>query len=223
VVAAVGDEKGAFFDYVETVSARSKSKPLAYETVRKALFNQLLYLRETNTNLELALHMRDVERDNVARLLAVFTDKVLAGKFDLSKGIFKLEQRLAADPSIRNEHLRAYRVCRQAPLLVVISELREAIRQLLSIRSRYGDGRWSNEGRWLWAEMTEEDWTAVSKMIDLVLGHKVWIERDPVHVETLESNKKSSWEEILLTGRLPGASTSVYEPLTSGRLLHAVS
>lgn len=223
VVAAVGEQKGAFFDYVETVTSRSKSKPLAYETVRKALFNQLLLLHETNTKLDLALRMRDAERDNLVRLLSLFTDKVLAGKFDLSKGIFKLEERLSSDPSIRNEHLRAYRICRQAPLVVVMGELREAIRQLLSIRLRYPDGRWSNEDRWLWAEMKEEDWAAVGKMIDFILGHKVWIERNPVHVETLESNKKSSWEEILLTGRLPGASTAVYEPLTSGRLLQSAS
>jgi len=223
VVASVAELKGSFFDFVETVSSRSKSKPLAYETVRKALFNQLMHLRETNTKLEVALRMRDLERDNLAKLLAVFTEKVLTDKFDLSKGIFKLEERLGSDPSIRAEHLRAYRICRQAPLLVVMGELREAIRQLLSIRSRYPDGRWSNEFRWLWAEMQEEDWRAVSKMLDMVLGHKVWIERDPVHAETLESNKKSSWEEILLTGRLPGASVSVYEPLTSGRLLHSVA
>jgi hypothetical protein len=223
VVAAVGGQKGVFFDFVETVSARSKSRPLAYETVRRAFFNQLLYLHETNTKLDLALRMRDFERDNFVRLLALFTDKVLAGKFDLSKGIFKLEERLSSDPSIRDEHLRAYRICRQAALVVVIGELREAIRQLLSIRARYTDARWSNEERFLWAEMTEADWTAIAKMLDLVLGHKVWIERNPAHAETLQDNRKSSWEEILLTGRLPGATTSVYEPLTSGRLLQTVS
>lgn len=223
VVSAVGEQKVAFFDFVETVSARSKSKPLAYETVRRALFNQLLSLHETDTKLDLAIRMRDIERDNFVRLLALFTDKVLAGKFDLSKGIFKLEERLSSDSSIRDDHLRAYRICRQAALLVVIGELRESIRQLLSIRGRYSNGKWSNEGRYLWAEMTTEDWAAVAKMLDMVLGHKVWIERNPANTEALQDNRRSSWEEILLNGRLPGASTSVYDPLTSGRLLQAVS
>jgi hypothetical protein len=167
--------------------------------------------------------MRDIERDNFVKLLALFTDKVLGGKFDLSKGIFKLEERLSTDPSIRNDHLRAYRICRQAALLVVINELRGAIRQLLSIRGRYSNGKWSNEGRFLWAEMTDDDWVAVAKMLDMILGHKVWIERNPANTEALQDNRKGSWEEILLNGRLPGASTSVYDPLTSGRLLQAVS
>jgi hypothetical protein len=223
VVSAVGEQKGAFFDFVETVSARSKSKPLSYETVRRALFNQLLSLRETDTKLDLAIRMRDIERDNLVRLLGLFTDKVLTGKFNLSKGIFKLEEKVSTDPSIRDDHLRAYRICRQAALLVVIGELRGAIRQLLSIRGRYSNGKWSNEGRFLWAEMTNDDWAAVAKMLDMVLGHKVWIERNPANTEALQDNRKGSWEEILLNGRLPGASTSVYQPLTSGSLLQAVS
>jgi hypothetical protein len=53
VMSTAGAENGHFFDYVETVSARSKTKPLAYETVRKAIFNNFLCLYETDTPIEL--------------------------------------------------------------------------------------------------------------------------------------------------------------------------
>jgi len=223
VVAAVGEQKGSFFDFVETVTSRSKSKPLSYETVRRAFFNQLLALKETETNIDVALHIRDVERDNVVHLLALFTEKALAGKFDLSKGIAKLEERLANDPSIRDDHLRAYRLCRQPALLVTVAELKQAIRQVLTLRNRYEDARWPNDGRVLWAEMKADDWKAVEKMLDVILAHKVWIERNPAHAVTLQDNRKGAWEEILLTGRLPGAPSPVYAPLDSGALLRAVS
>ncbi len=52
-MSTAGAENGHFFDYVETVSARSKTKPLAYETVRKAIFNNFLCLYETDTPIEL--------------------------------------------------------------------------------------------------------------------------------------------------------------------------
>ena len=222
VVAAAGDQKSAFFNYVETVTARSKSKPLAYETVRRALFNQMLFLHETDAKLDLALKIRDVERDNLARFLSLFSEKVLVGKFDLSKGIFKLEERLSTDPSIRDDHLRAYRICRQAALLVVIATLKDAIRQVLGIRSRYQDGRWPAEGRVFWAEMEEVDWMAVARMLDVILGHKVWIERNGAYADALQDNRRGSWEEILLTGRLPGAADPVYDPLTAGVLVGSV-
>ncbi len=114
-VSAMGAGGGQFFEYVETVSARSKTKPLAYGTVRKAIFNNLLCLHEMDVPIDLALEMRDRERDNLVVFLHLFTEKVLARQFDLSKGIYKLEERLASDPSIRDPHLRAYRLCRQAP------------------------------------------------------------------------------------------------------------
>jgi hypothetical protein len=222
VVSAVGAEDGNFFQYVETVSARSKSKPIAYETVRKAIFNNFLCLHETDVPIEIALEMRDKERDNVVILLRLFKEKALAGKFDLSKGIYKIEERLSSDPSIRDPHLRAYRVCRQAPLIVVMRELRDAIAQLLSIRGRYREAGWDKE-QVLWTTLEESDWAAVGKMLDVILSHKVWIERNEVYTRVLQDTRQKSWEDILLRGILPGAAQSVYEPLNHAVLLKYAS
>lgn len=218
VVSAIGATNGRFFDYVETVSSRSKSKPLAYETVRKAFFNHFLCLNETNAPIDIALKMRDVERDNLARLLGLFTDKILKGQFDLSKGIYKIEDKLTTDSSIRDPHLRAYRLCRQAPLIVAMRELKQAISQLLSLRERYQDASWDDD-QVLWADLTESDWSAIGKMLDVILSHKVWIERSPANSRVLQDNRQLSWDDILLRGTLPGAAEAVYEPLNHSVLL----
>jgi hypothetical protein len=222
VVAAVGSESGQFFDYVETVSARSKTKPLAYETVRKAIFNNFLCLSETDVQLDLAMEMRDRERDNLAALLGLFTAKTLKGHFDLGKGIYKIEEQLATDPSIRDPHLRAYRICRQAPLIVVVRELRQAMAQLLSIRGRYQEASWDRD-QVLWAEIHEADWSAVGKMLDAILSHKVWIERNSAYTPNLQDTRQKSWEEILLKGKLPGAAQPVYQALDHSVLLRHAS
>ena len=222
VVSAVGAENGQFFEYVEMVSSRSKSKPLAYETVRKALFNNFLCLYETEVPIDVALDMRDRERDNFVVLLRLFTEKVLAGQFDLSKGIYKIEERLASDPSIRDPHLRAYRLCRQAPLVVIMRELRDAMTQLLSLRGRYQDARW-DKGQVLWGNIEEIDWKAVTKMLEVILSHKVWIERNEAYTRVLQDTRQKSWEEILVKGTLPGATTPVYEPLNHSVLLKYAS
>lgn len=222
VVSAVGAENGQFFEYVEMVSSRSKSKPLAYETVRKALFNNFLCLYETEVPIDVALDMRDRERDNFVILLRLFTEKVLASQFDLSKGIYKIEERLASDPSIRDPHLRAHRLCRQAPLIVIMRELRDALTQLLSLRGRYQDARW-DKGQVLWANIEENDWKAVAKMLEVILSHKVWIERNEAYTRVLQDTRQKSWEEILVKGTLPGAATPVYEPLNHSVLLKYAS
>jgi len=166
--------------------------------------------------------MRDRERDNLVVLLRLFTQKVLSGQFDLSKGIYKIEERLATDPSIRDPHLRAYRLCRQAPLIVVMRELRHAMSQLLSIRVKYRDPAWHKE-QVLWAEIDDADWAAVGKMIDLIVTHKVWIERNEAYTRHLQDTRQGSWEDILIRGTFPGATESVYDPLNQAALLKYVT
>lgn len=222
VVSAVGAEGGNLFEYVETVSARSKSKPIAYETVRKAIFNNFLCLYETDVPIDIALEMRDRERDNLVVLLRLFTEKALKGQFDLSRGIYKIEEQLASDPSIRDPHLRAYRLCRQAPLIVVMRELRDAMAQLLSLRDRYKDARW-DKNQILWADIQESDWVVVGKMLDVILLHKVWIERNQAYIPVLQDTRQKSWEDILVRGTFPGAAQPVYEPLNHAVLLKYAS
>jgi hypothetical protein len=170
----------------------------------------------------LALKMRDAERDNLAKLLKLFTEKVLENQFELSKGIYKIEEKLASDPSIRDAHLRAYRLCRQAPLIVTMRELREALSQLLSLRGRYHDPAWHRE-QVLWSDIRKEDWAAVAKMLDVIVSHKVWIERLSKTVLTLQDTRQKSWEDILIRGVLPGANQPVYEPLNQAVLLKYAS
>jgi len=222
VVATAGSESGRFFDYVETVTARSKTRPLAYDTVQKAFFNTFLCLSETDELIDLALEMRDKERDNLAALLKVFGEKVLVGSFDLQKGIFKIEDRLAADPSIQDPHLRAYRLCRQAPLIIAMRELRHAIANLLALRGRFSDATWATD-KVFWVDLQREDWKAIGKMIDAIVFHKVWIERNPTNANVLQDTRQSSWEDILVRGKFPGAVAQVYQPLNHMTLLASAS
>lgn len=220
-VSSMGTDGTQFFKYVESVSARSKTKPIAYETLRKAIFNNFICLHETDVPITLALDMRDKERDNLVVLLKIFTENILENQFDLNKGIYKIEERLSSDPSIRDPHLRAYRICRQAPLMIVMRELKYAIGHLLSLRVRYKDAGWF-KGQVLWADFEKSDWDAIRDMFDFILNHKVWIERNEAHIRVLLDTRLSSWEDILVKGTLPGATKPVYDPLNNASLLKHV-
>ncbi len=84
-------------------------------------------------------------------------------------------------------------------------ELREAMAQLLSIRGRYRDPAWRKE-QVLWADFEESDWVAVDRMLDVILSHKVWIERNEANIRVLQDTRQKSWEDILIRGTLPGAA-----------------
>ncbi len=107
-------------------------------------------------------------------------------------------------PTCLLHHLRAYRICRAAAATVWVEQFRLAVTVLLSARTRYRNGSWS-QYRPLWAEIKNEDWESIRKMLRAVVQHKIWAVRVGGEVlSALSSTKQGDWQELLLKGRLPG-------------------
>jgi hypothetical protein len=101
-------------------------------------------------------------------------------------------------------------------------ELRNAMAQLLSLRGKYKDPAWLKD-QVLWANIDDNDWAAVSKMLTAIISHKVWIERNESYTRYLQDTRQGSWEDILIRGTFTGATESVYDPLNQATLLKYAS
>lgn len=214
----MGDDNGQrnrLLDFVETISARSRKNPLSYDTLKKTFLGPFLFLRQAHEPLEETERFRQLEKRNLVRLMNIFTEEVLAeGKFDPGEGVYKIEDRLAESPdSVRDTHLRAYRLCRAPAMITWIKEFKMALSLLLNARQRYPVGIWQQE-RPLWAEIKPEDWDAIRKMIQAVAGHKIWSTKvGPEVIAAIASTKQADWQEILLHGRLPGREDAMFSKL----------
>jgi len=206
-------ERHKILDFVETVSSRSKKYPLSYDTLSKT-FLKLLFLSPANEKLSITQKYREMELKNIQKLMEIFVEEVLNEKFDLSMGIYKLEERLEDDPnSIPDEHLIAYRMCRAPAMVVWITELKKAISRLLKSKNKYYKNEWS-EKRVLWADINDDEWKIIRNMIKVIWMHQVWKQKENKEVLlALRSTRKMDWEEILLDGRLPGREERLFNPL----------
>jgi len=192
--------------FTETVTARSLRFPLSYDTLQHTFLQHYLMLRPTREVLDESENFRRLERGNLVRLMNLFVEEVLAGdRFDLRLGIRRLEDQLMANAEkISDSHLRAYRLCRKPAMIVWTQELAGAIALLLGTRQRYKFGAWGSE-RPLWAELNEEDWTTVRRMIRAIRDHKIWGERtNPDLLQAISATRQKNWAEMLLQGTLPG-------------------
>lgn len=212
------DDRHKILDYVETVSARSKKYPISYDTLSKT-FLKLLYLSPSKDNLFMSQKYRKLELENLKRLMEIYVDEVLDGKFDLDKGIYKLEKNLREDPdSIHDNHLVAYRMCRSAAMIIWIEELKKAIARLLKSGNKYYRTEWS-ENRILWTEIGEQEWEQIRNMIKVIKMHQVWKQKENEEaLSSLGSTKQGEWKGILLDGRLPGREERLFEPLTDTKI-----
>lgn len=218
-----GTEPNRLLDFVETIIARSKRYPLSYETVQRTFLNDLMFLNPATEPLEVIEWTRRLERENLIRLMNIFVEEVLAnGRFDLGRGIFRIEETLLSEPdSIADSHLRAYRMCRRAPMVIWCQELTRAIRTLLNTRLRYKESSWPQR-RPLWVETKPEDWDAIRRMIRSIRDHKVWSERTNVGILTaMTSTTQRDWQEIILSGKLPGREEQLFPKLDHNFIFEA--
>jgi hypothetical protein len=223
LVGKAGAQQNKILAFTETVMPRSTRYPLSYDTLQKAMLDLMLFLKPAKETIDVTIPYRQLERENLIRLLNVFVEEVLAnGRFDLNLGVRRIEEKLEKDPqSIPDSHLRAYRICRKAAMMVWCEELRRAIRLLLSTRTRYKIANWG-ERRPLWAQMLDEDWQPIRKMIQAIRDHKVWGESvNQDVVAAITSTKQKDWKEILLKGTLPGRREPLLPLLDSQYMFQA--
>jgi hypothetical protein len=104
-----------------------------------------------------------------------------------------------------------------------VKELKRAIQLLLNTKSRYAQSAWG-EKRPLWAEMREEDWEQIRRMIRAIRDHKVWGERvNSEIVQAIASTRQKDWEEILLRGTLPGRPEQLLPPLDQNFMFRSIA
>lgn len=201
--------------YVETVWARSKKYPLVYDTLNKSFFRFFLCQSPTADKLADSQKYRRLERENLAKLMTIFAEEVLDGRFELGTGIYKLEEKLEENPnSVKINHLAAYRMCRAAPMVIWANELQKAIVLLLKSHPGFFKNEWAEE-RPLWVEIPEEQWNRVRRMVRAIRDHEIWIERTNKDViNEITSTRQKDWKEMLLDGRLPGRTERLLPPLT---------
>jgi len=211
----VGDADSQILSFTETVTARSNRYPHSYDAVQRTFLQHFLYLKPAKEAIQETEAFRLQERENLIRLMNVFVEEVLAnGRFDVRLGTFRIEERLASSPeTVPDSHLRAYRICRRAAMVIWTKELVQAIALLLGTRTRYVRGGWSKD-RPFWAKTLNEDWECIRKMIRAVRDHKIWAERmNSEVVSAVASTRQKDWEQILLRGRLPGRQEPFMPPL----------
>lgn len=218
-----GNQDCHILDFTETITARSKRHPLSYDAVQKTFLQQLLHLKPTTEPVSQTETYRRLERENLVRLMNLFVEEVLAnGRWDFQLGTYRMEERLANNPeTVPDTHLRAYRMCRRSAMIIWTKELTQAIALLLSTKTRYSNSHWSKD-RPLWAEMLQDDWDHIRKMIKAIRDHKVWAERTNSEVvSAVASTRQKDWEQILLNGKLPGRQDQLLPPLDANFIFKA--
>lgn len=149
----------------------------------------------------------------------MMTEKALIGKFDLSKGAHKLEERLRKGEKIPSEHVKAYRIFRPRVFEVWCEVLSGAIKTYLKIKGRLSEKN-ASEGKIFWCKISEEDWGQIGKMVDKIFGHKLWETKNKDMIEAIGATKKDIAQKFITEGKI--GDEKVFEPPINTSYLFAI-
>lgn len=206
------DPINKFFGFVEMEKARSRVLPISYDSVEKTLFRWFIDATPCEVDIyecenQGKPYVREIEAKNVVKLMNLLTEKTLEGKFDKKIGAYKIEEQIRKGKTIPDEHLRAFRLYRPAVFVVWSELLKEAIATYLIINRKITNDmkterRRGKGTRIFWAELDDNDWNAISKMIDKMIRHKIWIDRGETMSNAFGQTRPEFFKKFLEKGEI---------------------
>ena len=106
-------------------SGKGTDRPMAYSTLDSSFF-QLLCQKALNRPIDQGVE-RDIERQQMVRLMNLFAEIFFNSKWDHDIGGRRLENRIQKGESIPDKHLRAWRVSREEVAINIMRWVRLVI------------------------------------------------------------------------------------------------
>lgn len=197
--------------YIE-FGGKSTEKPLSYSTIEKTFLSFFIYPDLLDTSLdyraEEGLNPRNLEVDQVVRLMNLVTETILEGQFDMQLGTARLENKVQKGELIPEGHLRAFRMCKEE----VMHAWLRLVRQIIQARFTM-DGLPFDENRPFQYCFPQELWERLNAYLLNLRALPLWVNRDLS--ATVFGGKQTGdfWRTIFETGKTPQGQQVLAAPL----------
>lgn len=197
--AIIQNPENDLVDYVE-FSGRTAEKPLSYSTIEATAYS--LFIRKEpllvplNQKLEVGENPRQLEKDQIVRLLNILAKEIYIGKYDFDIGANKVEERLRKGEQIPEPHLRAVRLSREEVLYNVLRYVRDIIRRHYLLAGNVID-----ETELFERKFPEELWAAIERLIRNLAALPVWVSKQISGTVFGGKQDHEYWKIIFETGK----------------------
>lgn len=198
-------------DFVEW-SGRSNQLPMAYTTIERSFFKEFLHQKALDTPLdegyEQGINSRQLEREQLTRIMSLFSEVFLINKWDREIGGRRLETRVHAGERIPENHLRAWRVSREEVLAIIVRYLKLVITNYLA-----WTGGYEEEDRLLHKRLPDELWTRMQNFLINLAGLPCWIDTGLATTIFGAKQNRDYWASIFKSGKTPSGIEVLAQPL----------
>ena len=185
-------------DYIE-YGGRSTSKPLSYIAVENSFYQHFIHdqLLTTpfNHRFQEGTNPRQLEIEQMVKLMNIVAEKIYIDKFDPKKGTQYIESDVRKGKEIAEPHLRAFRMSKQEILHSWIRLVRQVVYQYF-----VNMGKPIDESKLFQQEIPEPCWKNVENFIDSLTRLPLWANKDLAFTDFDAKRTNEYWLTIFQTG-----------------------
>lgn len=204
------DESNALVEFIEW-SGKSGERPVSYTTVERTFYREFLYKKALDVPIESGVEegtsARILEREQMVRLMSLFTEVFFVGKWDPDLGGRRIENRLQEGEAIPEPHLRAWRVAREEVLANIMRWTRLVVSNFYAFA-----GRVVREDRLLHYRMPDELWERLRCFYENLAGWPCWVDKNLSNTVFGPKQNLDYWEKVFETGRAPSGILILTKP-----------
>jgi len=193
-------------------SGKMADRPLAYITLERTFFSELLYKKALDIaideGLEQGTNPRAIEREQMVRLMSLFADVFFIKKWDPELGGRRLENRIKEGDKIPEDHLRAWRITREEVLQNVIRYVRLVIEHYFAWA-----GKVVHNDRLLQIRFQDDLWQRIERFLENMSLLPCWIDYNLSTTVFGPKQNRDFWEKVFETGEAPNGVRILTQPL----------
>lgn len=194
---------------------RGNALPLSYSTFEKtflATFVNPKTILQTpiNYRVDEGMNPRVLEKDQLIKLCNILAEEILIGKYDTEIGTYRIENNISdgRDSSITDDHLIAYRLCKEEIMYNWVQYLRLLIKNHFAFA-----GTMYNEDNLFQQRIPDQLWENIRTFIINLKNLPVWKDRSMAATIFGGKNKYDFWKIIFQTGKTSDGTQVLVVPL----------
>jgi hypothetical protein len=211
------DQNNALIEFVEW-AGKAADRPLAYSTIERSFFREFLFKKALDTPLDTGMEQgnnpRQLERDQMVRLMSLFAEIFFIGQWDPEKGGRRIESRVQGGEVIPSGHLRAWRIAREEVLANVLRWTR------LVIANYYAyTGKVIDEERQLHTRLPDELWNRLRNFLQNMSLLPCWIDLKLSNSVFGPKQNLNYWLKVFKTAKSPSDIQILTAPLDLNEMI----
>ena len=205
------DPENKLKDFMD-FGGRRQEKPLSYSSMEKTVYSFFIYqnLLETSINymLDEGQNPRELERQQIIKLLNIIAEEIYIDKFDTSIGTSKIENRIQNKENIPEDHMRAFRMSKEEILHAWIKLIHQIIKNYFLYM-----GKPIDESRLFQYKFPPEIWNNVKIFIHNLKNLPLWINKELSLSVFGGKQTFAYWQKIFETGETPSGQPVLSKPI----------